>query len=112
MSKTQTDLVVRVLQEIGVLAAGQNPAAEDVVLVTNSLQPVADELAADEIVYVPDLDDIDDAIFMSLAVCVASRLAGDFGATFDPMRNAEAEARLRRIGRNGPKYTNQVVEFV
>lgn len=111
MSKTRTDLVKRALEVIGVLAAGQNPEAEDVTVIDDNVEAILEELAADEIVYVPDIEDIDDAVFMALAVCVAGRMQDDFGAQLLPGRVEAAEAKLRRIGSNTAKYTPQVVSY-
>lgn len=112
MPKTRADLVTRVLQELGAVAVGQQPAAEDVSLVDGNLEPVAAELAADEVVFIADLDQIDDAAFLPLAICVAQRMASDFGVAMDAVKVAGAEARLRRMGRNGPKYTPQPTSYV
>lgn len=112
MSKTRIDLITRTLQVLGVLATGQTMAAEDQQLISDNLDAVLEELAGDEIVYVPDADEIEDAIFPSLAICVADRMAVDFGTAIDVNKVGTAEARLRRIGRNGPKYSQQVTSYV
>jgi hypothetical protein len=111
MAKTRTDLIRRSLEVLGVLAAGQSPSAEDVSAISDNLQPVVDELAADEIVYIADLESIDDALFLSLAVCVADAMSDDFGVTLPLGKAADAKAKLLRIGRNTAKYTPQVTSY-
>lgn len=112
MTKTRIDLITRTLQVLGVLAAGQSMAAEDQQLVNDNLESVLEELAGDEIVYVPNMEEIEEAIFPSLAICVADRMAMDFGTAIDVNKVGIAEARLRRIGRNGPKYSQQVTSYI
>lgn len=78
MSKTRADLVSRALKFLGKLRAGQAPEAEDYQSVDDEIDPLLENLKFRNIVYVPDPDDIDDAIFQPLARRLAGECAADF----------------------------------
>lgn len=81
--RTSRDLVNEALANLGVLAAGQPVDPEDYAYVNEKLDSILRKLAALEIVYVPDADNIPGAFFSDLADIVAGECATKFGSTPD-----------------------------
>lgn len=101
---TQADLVRRALQLLGAFAAGQEPSAEDVEAVEGYVPSKLDELRRRGIIYVPDVEDIDNAAVHWLAMLVAQDAAPEFGVGMDATAISLAEQRLRSIGAGRPTY--------
>lgn len=109
LAKTRRSLIDQVLANLHVLAEGQTPSAEDVAKVDRIIDPVFAQLAARDVIYVPDGGaegpsggEIDPACFLQLAHIVAHRCAGSFGQASDPALAAlagVAEDELRDVGR-------------
>ena len=81
--KTQQELVVEALAELGVLAAGQPIDPEDFNFVNVKVQSTFDKIEALEIVSVGDPDNIPGEWFADLAKILAGECAGKFGQTTD-----------------------------
>lgn len=77
--RTSTDLVTEALSNLGVLAAGQPIDVEDFNWVNEKLHSIFREIAALEICYVPDPNNIPGAWFAALADIVAGECASKFG---------------------------------
>lgn len=77
--RTSSDLVIEVLKRTNVLAVGQAIDPEDFALVNDSLEPMFRKLAALEIVYVGDRNNIPAAWFSDLADIVAGESASNLG---------------------------------
>ena len=78
--RTSSDLVLEALANLGVLAAGQTVAPEDFNFISSRLDAIFRKLAALEIVYVPDSQNIPGEWFVDLAAIVAGECASKFGA--------------------------------
>lgn len=108
-SFTRRDLIDKALDNLGVLAAGQTPSAEDVAKVDALIDPMVAMLAADEIAYVDAPGEpvaiggeIDPAQFLALAAVLADEAKCGWGLQADPsfyVLRTQAEERLRRLGR-------------
>lgn len=98
MAKTLSDLKTEVLEELGVLGAGQAAAPEDDNAVDKRVAPVVADLAARGIVYIPDTNDIDDAVFVWLVKVMAENVAPKFGRSTDAAVLQFCERQLRRLG--------------
>lgn len=87
--RSQADLLQEVLENLGVLAAGQTPEIEDLARVKEKLPSIIALLAATEVVYIPDIENIPDEMFIPLSNCVAYHckqkfgIAGDAGTEID-----------------------------
>jgi hypothetical protein len=81
--RTSVDLVTEALANLGVLSAGQVIDVEDFNYVNEKLDSIFRKLAALEIVYVPDANNIPGAWFSDLADIVAGECATKFGVTPD-----------------------------
>jgi hypothetical protein len=103
MVKTRAELIQAALEEIGVLAAGQSPSAEDSDKLERAIDPLLEELAAREIVYVANSNEIPAAVFGPLARRLGAEVAGAFSVTSGPSIEDE-EWRLMRITAARPTY--------
>jgi hypothetical protein len=81
--RTSTDLVTEALANLGVLAAGQPAEPEDFNYVQEKLDSIFRKIAALEIVYVPDPNNIPGAWFSDLADIVAGETCTKFGVMPD-----------------------------
>lgn len=111
MSKTREQLVIRCLQKLKVVAAGQQPSAEDAQVVDAMVEPTLAELAARSIYAYGDPDQIEDECFEHLATILAQTCAEDFGVTGDDAKRIRAENRLREIGAETLSYQPMQGEY-
>jgi hypothetical protein len=114
--RTQTDLVLEVLANLGVLAAGQAPDVEDVAYVTEKLDAIYRMLAALDICYIPDPNNIPGQVFSPLADIVAGDCATKFGSSPDdfakltqkglgvPPGSGAGAMALKQMSRGRPTY--------
>ncbi len=121
--RSREELVNRVAKFLGKLVAGQPLEAEDYASIDDELESVIENLSSRGIVYVPDLDSIDDGIFLPLARVIAAAVCSDFavplasiagfvGPTPETTEPRKSEIELRVMGRNPPSNdTIRVVNF-
>lgn len=125
--RTTQDLITEVLANLGVLAAGQPIDPEDYNYVSEKLDSIFRKIAALEIVYVADANNIPGAWFSDLADIVAGECATKFGATPDDfikltnkglggvngvdVGQGAAAKSLRAIQRGRPTGEVQLVDF-
>lgn len=107
--RTSADLVLKVLDNLGVLPAGQVPGPEDTADVQAALPSVIEKLAGEEIVFVADIEQIPGAWFLPLASIVAYDLMEEFGVTGDDAavltaKNQTARSALKAMNRGKPTY--------
>jgi hypothetical protein len=110
--KTRRDLVDQVLENIGVLAEGQTPSAEQVDRVDKKIDPAFADLNARGVMYIGDTEEIPVEIFLQLADVVAYRCIQTFGVSTDDevkltRRKEAAEKELKTIAR--PAKTRKVL---
>lgn len=77
--KTLDDLIREVLSLIGVLATGQPPDPEDYQYVQNGIDSVLRKIAALELVYIPDPNNIPGEFFQDVAAIAAGELQAKWG---------------------------------
>jgi hypothetical protein len=110
MTKTRNDLIQQALGVLGVLAAGQTPAAEDTDAVNNHLDGLIASLSRRNIITVDDPEAIPDEWFLALAVLLADRSSDVFGmpglptAPGQPNQALAAEMELREIEYARPTF--------
>lgn len=83
--RSSSDLIVKVLDNLGVLAVGQPVDPEDVAKVSKNLDSLIRKLGGLEIVYVSDRDNIPGEWFADLADIIAGEVATSFGLTGQPL---------------------------
>lgn len=100
--RTQDDLINRVLSITGVLSVGQPTDPEDYAKVQVNLDSWVRKLAGDEIVYVPDLNNIPSIWFEDLAAIIAGMVAPDLGISgqdlTDLVNNGLGGAAMTPVG--------------
>jgi hypothetical protein len=114
--KNRQDLVLRALSELGRLYTGEAPPAEDFAAVDALVDPLIDQIMADGVVYVGDVNQIENAFFLPLGRLLAIEASNVFGsdaiqtlltrnrsANVDALKEREYET-LRRINWTGPTY--------
>lgn len=107
--RMKADLIVKVLEKLGVVPEGQAPEAEDTVRVDRNLSSLLRSLSAREILYVADINIIPDEWFLDLAKVCAYELRNEFGVTGEfemslKLANEEGIGNLRVMTRGRPTY--------
>jgi len=95
--KTREELVLRALQELGVVGSGQAAASEDEQFVDAEVEPMFDNLASRDVWQWGDPDQIDDNAFVHLAKWLANSVARGFGQTPDENLRLSLEQSLRQL---------------
>lgn len=112
MAKTRTDLIHRALKNLGVLPQGQNPSSEEYNAVDDLVDPMLEDLIARDVVFIEDVDAIDEKYFLALGHVLAGQALSEFGMQNDPALTARAlkgEQDLKTIFSTRPTY--QVLEI-
>src|ERR1051326_1602491 len=122
--KTQTDLVLQTLKNLGVLASGNAADPEDDAFVRENIDPTIRTLASLDICYIGDPDNIPGELFLPLADVMADQCSSKFGSTPDDRAALSAKGLgippgtgagamiLRQINRGRPTYeTLRTVSF-
>jgi hypothetical protein len=105
--KTRTDLVHRALKNLGVLPQGQNPSAEEYNSVAALVDPMVEDLIARDIIFIEDVDAIEDRYFLALGHILAGQAAAEFGMQNDQAlaaRMIKAEQDLNEMDQNTIRY--------
>lgn len=104
MAYTRQDLITLVLQNVGVLAAGQEASIEDRAAVNLRIGPKLAELAKREIIVGLEADALDDAVFLHVADIIAFACRVPLGITGSKAEvltaaAVDAEASLKALSR-------------
>ena len=114
MAKTRTEFRKQVLWNLNVLAAGQDPEAEDVAKVDAGAESALAWLEKSG-VYAGQFeytnDDIAEAAFMPLARFVANEIAPTYGVPYSEDARVAAERGLYRAFASGPTYATLPVDY-
>ena len=107
--KTSIDVETKALGVLGVTTAGQQPEQDDLIKIRDYYLPVLATLAAQEVVYVGDPENVPDAWFLQIAACLANAAKTEFGVSpeeIDKLEGAEIRARaeLKTMTRGRPTY--------
>lgn len=78
-TRTRRELVVAALANLGILAAGQDPSAEDFEAVDDHVDPMVAWLEATDILDIDDIDAIPPEWFSPLSIILADDAALEFG---------------------------------
>lgn len=107
--RTQADLVQKILEKLAIVPEGVSANVEDTARVSANLPSLIEELAARQIVYVPDLSNIPGAWFLSLAKVCAYELRDEFGVAGDALAslaaaNSEGIGNLKAMTYGRPTF--------
>ncbi|SRR6266704_1138703 len=116
-TRTQADLVQEVLENLGVLPAGQLPQLEDTARVVEKLPSIVASVAGREIVYIPDLNAIPQQYFIPFSIIVAWECKDKFGLVGDAAAalkedNANAILQLRVMNRGRPTFETLKSDYI
>lgn len=108
-TRTRNDLVVKILEKLGVVPEGQAPEVEDTARIDRNLPSLLRALGAREIIYIPDIENIPDEWFLDLAKVCAYELRNEFGVTGDfevtlANQNNEGVSNIKVMTRGRPTY--------
>jgi hypothetical protein len=81
--KTRDQLIYRALKNLGQIEPGEAPAAEDYAAVDDLVDPLIATLAANDIYYVANPDEIDNEVYLPLARLLANVAGPDFGSAIN-----------------------------
>jgi hypothetical protein len=101
-------LIYRALRNLGALPQGQAPSAEDYQSLTDLVDSMLVELEARDVVYIADVENLDDKFLQPLGHILAWRAAPEFGAGSDQALAAlsvQAEMHLKQMESVRPDYT-------
>jgi hypothetical protein len=111
MSRSRADLRFKALSIIVGGDVGQAPSNEDATALDAYIDDEVAELQAKSIVYISDLDAIENEIFGTLAQLVANAAADEFGGRSDPQKKLYYENQMRNITRQTPGYGPQETSY-
>ena len=86
MSKSRTEIVQRVLRNLGSLPQGQTPSVEESDSIDDLIDPVIADLSARRVITINSISSanpLDDEFFLPLAHCIAWAAAPEFGQSND-----------------------------
>jgi hypothetical protein len=115
--KTRTDWINQALNVLGILAAGQDPSAEDFTAVDKYIDPLVAELRERSVVDVDDTEEVPNHWFLPLSILLADACANEFGLAgvpagpSNPDPVAKAEMRLREVQYSRPTGVRQGTEY-
>jgi hypothetical protein len=107
ITKTRTQLIHRALAAIGALEPGEAPSTEDYNTMDNLVDPLIAQLAADDVVYIDDSEEIPVAYFIPLANLLGNMAGPDFGSPVNDQARARDEMYLRKLVSTRPTYEVQ-----
>jgi len=115
-TRTRAELVLDVLERLGVAAAGQTVEIEDSNRVNSKLLGLMAEVARREIVYIADIEAIPEEWFNSLAAMVAFECRGAFGVAGEEedklrIQSDDGIGKLKVMNSGRPTYERLVVEY-
>ena len=112
MAKTSLELITRALERLQRVGAGQDPSAEDAQLLRDNLNPLLEELAQQEVIFVADTEAIPDIVFLPLANRLAAECSADFGlGAVDPAIIDSLNNRLRLTWVGKPLFHSQRAQY-
>src|SRR5688572_21747954 len=95
-TKTLTDLKTEALGILTGLDPSQDPATEDLETIGVYVGPLFAQLAADQIVYIADEEEIPNEFFLPIARLLANVAGPRFGSAMNADAKTVDEATLRR----------------
>ena len=102
--KTRAQLINRALKNIGIIESGEAPSIEDFSSVDDLVDPLIAQLAADGIIYVSDVEEIELGVYLPLARILGNIAGPDFGSPINEDAKMRDENILRRIEATKPTF--------
>lgn len=108
---TRSDLIYRALRNLGALPQGQTPSAEEYQSISDLIDWTIAELEKRDVVYIKDVDNLEEEFVLPLGNIVAWKAAPEFGAASDQTLLAlatQAELYLKKMESRRP--TRELIE--
>jgi hypothetical protein len=105
ITKTRAQLLERAGINLGLVQPGEALSSEDYDTLDNLVDPLIEQLSADNVIYMQDPDAIDVAIFLPLAALLANSAGPSFGSPINDQAMRAIPGHLRRINSTKPLYT-------
>lgn len=103
--KTRDQLIYRALKNLGQVEPGEAAAAEDYAAVDDLVDPLIAQLAADNIYYISDPDEVENEVYLPLARLLANAAGPDFGSAMNEEAKQIDEALLKKMAATKPLYS-------
>jgi hypothetical protein len=111
ITKTRDELIREAADKLNIVGTGQGLEAEYSEKISNNVDPLLMQLAADDICEVVNPDEIPSEWFDSIAGLLANVSAPIAGKGYDPGVKQFYEMTLRRLTSSGPTYGVQEAEY-
>lgn len=109
--KTRTQLKERAAKDLGIVEPGETLSAEDDETFDGLVDPLIAQLAADQIVYIQDSEQIELELFLPLARLLANIAGPDFGSPINEAAKQQDEQTLRRMTASKPTGQTLKVQY-
>lgn len=109
--KTRAQLKERAAKDLAVIEPGEALSAEDDATFDGLIDPLIAQLAADDVIFIQDVEEIELELFLPLARLLANVAGPDFGSPINEDAKRADEAVLRRLSAAKPTYEALKVDF-
>lgn len=96
-TKTRTQLINQALTNLLVIGASDTADAGDTAVVDALVDPLLEDLSARGVCYVPESEEIENALFLPLAELLANEACPAFAQQKNLAKQVECEERLRIV---------------
>lgn len=103
-TKTLQELETEAFAILTGMDPNSSPAAEDLAVIETYVDPLLSQLAADQIVYIADSDEIPNEYFLPVARLLANVCGPRFGSAMNQDAKEADERTLRRLVASQPTY--------
>jgi hypothetical protein len=107
VTKTRDQLIERAGINLGLVQPGEALSTEDYATLDNLVDPLIEQLSADNVVYIDDADAVAVRVFIPLAAVLANFAGPSFGSPINDQAMLRDTNTLKRINASGPFYTPQ-----
>ena len=107
MALSRVELIHRALRNLGALPQGQAPDVEEFNSIDDLIDPMIEDLIARDIIFIQDVDAIEERYFLHLGHVLAGLALSEFGMQNDPALTAraqKAEQDLHEIDQNNRRH--------
>lgn len=103
-TKTRAELVTEAAECLGIIGTGQSLEDEDENVIDRKVDPLLEQLAADQIVEIEDEAEIPSKYFKALGELLANASATAFGMPYSEEKKRVFEGQLKKTASSGPTY--------
>ena len=111
LTKTRAQLIERAGINLGLVQPGEALSSEDYNTLDNLVDPVIEQLSADNVIYIQDSEAVDPSVFLPLAAIIANQAGPSFGSPINDQALARDYGALRRIGSSQPTFETLQTDY-